>query len=81
MYVSCMCIASQRDLTVYVNKQALVADLLNEAAKELQVRPCLATFAFIRSYVANALLPVSQCIEAVTRGLLWYSGTSLKRIL
>ena len=62
---------------MYVNKQALVADLLNEAAKELQVRPCLVTFAFIRSYVANAILPGSQCIEAVTRGLLWYSGTSL----
>ena len=58
---------------MYVNKQALVADLLNEAAKELQVRLCQAVFAFIRSYVANALLH----IEAVTRGLLWYSGTSL----
>ena len=77
MHVSCLCDASQRDLTVYVNKQALVADLLNEAAKELQVRLCLATFAFILSYVANALLPARQCIEAVTRGLLWYSGTSL----
>ena len=53
MYVSCLCIASQRDLTVYVNKQALVADLLNEAAKELQVRPCLATFAFIPSYICS----------------------------
>lgn len=38
--------APQRDLTVYVNKQGLVADLLQEAAKELQVMVLQAAFAF-----------------------------------
>ena len=36
--MSCSCCAPQRDVTVYVNKQGLVAELLQEAAKELQVR-------------------------------------------
>lgn len=56
MCISCVCDAPQRDLTVYVNKQGLVADLLQEAAKELQVKAHtgnLCVHTYVHTYIAQ----------------------------